>query len=93
MEPFLLNVTGERSKLREYLNPKIEIVRKIAKEFNTTIIPLDYIFNEAARVRHGSFWSIDGIHPTLAGHALIAQSWLNVMSKSHIESKFHPNNV
>lgn len=76
LEPFVLHVTKENLKLREILNPKIEVVRNLSKEFNTLLIPLDRIFTEATEKRNSSYWSQDGIHPTLAGHALIAKHWL-----------------
>ena len=79
MEPFLLHVTKEQIKWREDLNPKIEIVNKLSKEFNTILVPLDKIFAEAAQRKEPTFWSQDGVHPTLAGHALIAQSWLRIV--------------
>ncbi|MEN6315508.1 MAG: SGNH/GDSL hydrolase family protein [Clostridiaceae bacterium] len=78
-EPFLLHVTPERAKWREDLDPKIEVVRKLAKEFNTLLVPLDNVFADAARKRSPEFWSEDGVHPTAAGHALIARAWLATM--------------
>jgi lysophospholipase L1-like esterase len=82
LEPFLLHVAKEQLKLREDLNPKIEIVRRLSREFKTLLIPLDKIFAEAAEKKETSFWALDGFHPTLAGHALIAQSWLKGVTNS-----------
>ena len=79
MEPFLLHVTKEQLKWREDLNPKIEVVKRLSKEFKATLVPLDKIFAAAAQRREPTFWSQDGVHPTLAGHALIAQSWLKAV--------------
>ena len=76
MEPFSIIVAKDQLKLREDLDPKIEVVRKLSEEFETLLIPLDKIFGEAARKRDPKFWSQDGIHPTPVGHALIVQSWL-----------------
>lgn len=80
MEPFLVTANEEQLRLREDLNPKIEVVRKLSHEFNTTLVPLDRIFSEAAKKRDPQFWSQDGVHPTPVGHALIAQSWLKTFS-------------
>ena len=79
MEPFSMIVTKDQLKLREDLNPKIEVVRKLSEEFETLLIPLDKIFDEAVKKREAQFWSQDGIHPTPVGHALIAQSWLKAL--------------
>lgn len=78
-EPFLLHVTPERAKWREDLDPKINVVRKLSREFNTLLVPLDSVFTDAANRRTPEFWSADGVHPTAAGHALIARAWFDTM--------------
>jgi acyl-CoA thioesterase I len=76
LEPFLVHSNGNFLELKEELNKKIEIVRELAREFETKLVPLNDIFMKACIKREPSFWSLDGAHPTLAGHALIAQSWI-----------------
>jgi lysophospholipase L1-like esterase len=80
MEPFSITTTKDQVKFREDLNPKIEVVRNLSKEFGTLLIPLDKIFEESAKKREPQFWSQDGVHPTPVGHALIAQSWLKALT-------------
>lgn len=79
-EPFVLPYPKDREMWREDLDPKIHVVRKLAKEFEATFVPLDGIFAAAAAKRHPSFWAPDGVHPSPAGHALIAQNWLTAVS-------------
>lgn len=76
LEPFLVQSSGNFLKLAEELNKKIEVVRELSREFGTKLIPLNDIFMKACIKRSPSFWALDGVHPTLAGHALIAQSWI-----------------
>ena len=76
MEPFLLPLKEELRRWRADLDPKIQAVRDLAEEFSCTLIPLDGIFAAAACRREKSFWTVDGVHPTPTGHALIADSWL-----------------
>lgn len=76
LEPFLLHVSAERETWREDLDPKRAAVRKMAREFDTLFIPLDELFTEAAKGSGAAFWAADGVHPTPAGHALIAQAVL-----------------
>jgi acyl-CoA thioesterase-1 len=78
-EPFLLPVPDDRTAWREDLDPKIGVVRKLAREFGAVFVPLDGIFAQASAQREPSFWLPDGVHPSPAGHALIAQSWLRAM--------------
>jgi acyl-CoA thioesterase-1 len=76
LEPFLLHVPADRFAWREDLNPKIDVTRKLAIEFGTELLPLDGIFSQAATQAPAEFWAPDGVHPSAAGHALIAETWL-----------------
>jgi len=76
MEPFLLEVDDEKKAFRDDLNPKIDIVRRLAREFGTALIPLDSLFQTASIEREPAFWAEDGVHPTDPGHGLIAGAWL-----------------
>jgi len=76
MEPFLLPVPADRRAWREDLGPKISIVRDLAVEFGADLIPLDGLFAAAATRAPAAYWLPDGVHPSAAGHALIADAWL-----------------
>lgn len=80
-EPFLLPVLEGQDKWREDLDPKIQAIRKLAREFQTILIPYDGIFAEASTRQKPSYWLYDGVHPTEAGHALIARAWLRTVFK------------
>ena len=73
-EPFLLS--GDNNAYREDLNPKIDVIRKLAKEYNPVLVPLDEIFHEACSLKTPEYWAPDGVHPSPEGHALIAESWI-----------------
>jgi lysophospholipase L1-like esterase len=89
MEPFILPVEREDKRLafvtsmqiwedmREDLNEKIHIIRKIAREYAIKYIALDGIFSELSVIKSCEFWLHDGVHPTQVGHAVIAEQWLN----------------
>ena len=76
LEPFLLHVPADRYSWREDLNPKIDVTRKLAVEFGADLLALDGIFAKAATQAPAAYWAADGVHPTAAGHALIAEAWL-----------------
>ncbi len=76
MEPFSLPISPEREAWRADLDPKIQVVRRLAREFGALLTPLDGLFAQAATRREPAFWADDGVHPTPAGHALIARAWL-----------------
>lgn len=79
LEPFALPTGVITDEWREDLDPKIQVARKLAKEFCATYIPLDGMFAAASTEQPESFWLHDGVHPTQAGHALISQAWLDAV--------------
>lgn len=76
LNPFLLDVNENITKMREDLYPKQEAVAELAKEYGTKFIDLDKIFKDASKKYSPSYFSLDGVHPSFAGHALIADEWL-----------------
>lgn len=79
LEPFVLSYPADREKWREDLDPKIQVVRKLAREYAISYIALDGIFSESIMKKEPSFWANDGVHPTPAGHALISRAWLGAV--------------
>jgi lysophospholipase L1-like esterase len=83
MEPFVLPVPDDRRAWREDLDPKIEVVRGLAKEFGATLVQLDGLLNAACQIQSPAYWAEDGVHPSLPGHALIARYWLEAVGALH----------
>jgi len=79
LEPFLLPVPEDRKAWRVDLDPKIQAARELAREFEAGYVALDGVFAQASVQRDPAFWLPDGVHPSLAGHALIAQAWLKAV--------------
>ncbi len=79
LEPFVLPVPEDRKQWREDLDPKINIVRELAREFGAHLVPLDGLFAQASTKASSADWAPDGVHPSPAGHALIARAWLQAM--------------
>ncbi len=79
IEPFVLNSLPDRASWREDLDPKIQVVRKLAKEFADYYIPLDGIYAKA-EVESYSCEQLaeDGVHPTALGHSIIAEEYLEI---------------
>lgn len=78
LNPFLLDVNENVTAMREDLCFKQDAVAALAKEYNTKFLDLDKVFKEAAKERTPAFYAEDGVHPTQAGHLLIAKEWLAV---------------
>lgn len=79
MEPFVLPVPDDRRGWRVDLDPKIAICRSLAAEFEAHYVPLDGILAAASTRVRPSYWAADGVHPTAAGHGLIARSWMDLV--------------
>ncbi|WP_211166281.1 SGNH/GDSL hydrolase family protein [Mucilaginibacter robiniae] len=56
-----------------------QAAREIATEFDAVFIPYQSLFNEALKAAPGSYWTTDGVHPSVAGEALMAQAWLKAV--------------
>jgi len=56
-----------------------QAAKEIAAEFDTLFLPYQSIFDKAEERAPGSFWTTDGVHTSLAGANLMAQSWLQLV--------------
>lgn len=79
IEQFLL-YTPDKAYFREDLAPKIEITRKLAREFADAYIPMDGLFAKASIEKEPTYWAADGVHPTEAGAKLMAGYYLDAVS-------------
>lgn len=53
--------------------------RDIAKEFGAIFVPYQAAFDKATESTPAPYWSLDGVHPSVAGEALMAQTWLKAV--------------
>ncbi|MFF2016058.1 MULTISPECIES: SGNH/GDSL hydrolase family protein [Paenibacillus] len=79
VEPFVLPVPEDRKGWREDLDPKIHVVRELAREYGALLVPLDGLFAAASATAEPAYWAPDGVHPSSAGHGLIADAWLKTV--------------
>ncbi|MFB6721452.1 SGNH/GDSL hydrolase family protein [Kribbella sp. NPDC056345] len=75
VEPFLLPVKPEQAEWREDLDPKIEVVRKLAVEYDAILVPADAELNKLASGVGAATLADDGVHPSAAGHEALADLW------------------
>lgn len=79
MELFLLPVKDGQEAWREDLDPKLDVVRKLAVEYGAILVPADVELNRQAAVVGAATLAHDGVHPTAAGHRAIADLWRRVV--------------
>lgn len=82
IEPFVLYSLPDRKAWREDLDPKITVIRELAKEFADYYLPLDGIFAKA-EVEEYNCKEIapDGVHPSEIGHSIIAREYIKILTK------------
>ena len=73
--PFLLDVNASVTRMREDLAGKQAVVRRLAGEYGAALLDADALFREAlaARGLPPVHFAADGVHPTQAGHRLLAE--------------------
>lgn len=76
LSPFVLPCPEDRKTWREDLDPKIQVVRSLAREYKLDFIDLDGFFAEKITKIRPEFYAPDGVHPSDAGHAAIALKWI-----------------
>ncbi len=80
MEPFVLNSLPDRAAWREDLDPKIQAVRELARQYADYYLPLDGLFASlSTSVYTPAELSEDGVHPSELGHAVIAEAYLKAL--------------
>ncbi len=76
LEPFLIPADPAKAVFREDLDPKIQVIREVARKYKVEFVPLDGIFAEKCVFTDPAVFSADGVHPADDGHAVIAAEWL-----------------
>ncbi|WP_127539081.1 SGNH/GDSL hydrolase family protein [Paenibacillus illinoisensis] len=88
MEPFILKTGATVEKWdawQEKIGQYQRLVRELADEFGAVFVPLQDVLNQATEKAEASYWLWDGVHPTAAGHELIARQWLSVVQDSQLK--------
>lgn len=86
LEQFLLPV-ADKEFFHVDLDPKIQVTRRLAREFADAFIPLDGIFASHCIGETPTAWAADGVHPTEAGARLIAGYYADVFDKLFVGLK------
>lgn len=79
MEPFLIPVP-DKLFFREDLAPKIEIIRKLAREYADAYLPTDGLLASAFIGEEPTSFSSDGVHPTDKGAEYIGKLYVEYIS-------------
>ena len=77
-EPFFLAADGPKP-LDEDLRKRQAIVAKLAEKHHAVPVKFQKVFDDACRRAPARYWIWDGVHPTYAGHQLMADEWVKAV--------------
>jgi len=76
-EPFTLQ---SGAVLELPFHPEIDerraLAKKIAQDYDAVWVPFQEMFDDLSTQTEPRYWAGDGVHPTAAGHAKMAELWL-----------------
>ena len=78
-EPFVLRCGAVNDQWFPEFDQRRAVARKLADEMGLTLAPFQSMFDKATKGAPPQYWAGDGVHPTLAGHALMAKAWRKVV--------------
>lgn len=84
LEPFVLRGAGTEEHWEEFdreVRLRAKSAKWIAEKHGLPFIELQNRFDEKCKVCEASYWLRDGVHPTAAGHELIARALLETVKK------------
>ncbi len=78
IEPFT-GSTEIAVQMKAEVRERASVTKKLADEFQAKFLPAQELFDNAARKAPMDYWIGDGVHPTPAGHRLLADAWEKLM--------------
>ncbi|MFC5531342.1 SGNH/GDSL hydrolase family protein [Cohnella yongneupensis] len=76
MTPFFIE-SNEQDAMRRTMDEYGAIVRSVAADYGTQFIDTQAAFNEVLKELYSATLAWDRVHPTQAGHAVLARAFLN----------------
>ncbi len=79
LEPFVLRCGSVDARWFPEFDDRREAAARAARRSGAVFVPLQSMFDDLARGSSPEYWARDGVHPTPAGHAAIAERWREVV--------------
>jgi len=89
LEPFVLPGTATQTEGSEErwqafhreVPLRAQAAKRIAEKYGAAFVPLQNVLDEACKKAPPAYWLRDGVHPTEAGHELIAREWMKAFER------------
>lgn len=77
--PFLMSGSRTKNNWEVYVDDikkRQAIVHNLSEKYNAVLVNFQQVFDEACQKAPLEYWIWDGVHPTVAGHELMARKWI-----------------
>lgn len=78
-EPFVLQYGAVTADWLDEMAARRSIVKQLASDYDARFVPFQRAFDNALKSAGPDYWTGDGVHPTVAGHCLMADTWLETV--------------
>ena len=75
LEPFVLRCGAVTARWFPEFDERRATAARVAKQARVTFVALQSVFDQKTTSSPPEYWAADGVHPTPAGHAVIAEQW------------------
>ena len=75
LEPFVLRCGAVDNRWFPEFDQRRTVAERVARHAGATFVPLQQMFDDLAHKSTPQYWAADGVHPTPAGHGVIAERW------------------
>jgi len=82
-EPFLLEAGDITAEHVEGIKAYQAIAKDLAEKYGAVWVAYQQVFNDALAQAPAEYWAPDGVHPTPAGHMLMARAWLDAVDQAN----------
>lgn len=79
-EPFVLRCGAVTDKWFPEFDKYRAAAKEISDEFATVWVPFQTMFDDAVKLAPPEHWAGDGVHPSPAGNALMAYTWMKCVN-------------
>lgn len=78
-EPFVLRCGAVTDKWFPEFDDRRAACKRVSDEAGAIWVPFQSMFDKATKRNEPSYWAGDGVHPSMAGHSLMARTWMKTV--------------
>jgi lysophospholipase L1-like esterase len=78
-QPFVMRCGAVNDSWFPEFDQRKAAAERVAKKAGATWVPFQDMFDQAVKRAAPEHWAADGVHPSMAGHDLMAKTWMDVV--------------